>query len=105
MIQDLTPKAFKASLNNDNTLLIDVREDWEFDVCKIQGAQLMAMSAIAETYTQLDKNANLAIYCHHGVRSLRVIHFLQSQGYENLINLQGGIDAWSSEIDSSVAKY
>ena len=105
MIQDLTPKAFKASLNNDNTLLIDVREDWEFDICKIQGAQLMAMSAIAETYTQLDKNANLAIYCHHGVRSLRVIHFLQSQGYENLINLQGGIDAWSSEIDSSVAKY
>jgi rhodanese-related sulfurtransferase len=105
MIQDLTPKAFKASLNNDNTLLIDVREDWEFDVCKIQGAQLMAMSAIAETYTQLDKNANLAIYCHHGVRSLRVIHFLQSQGYENLINLQGGIDAWSSEVDSSVAKY
>ena len=105
MIQNLTPEAFKVSLNNSDTILIDVREDWEFDVCKIHGAQLMAMSAIAETYTQLDKNANLAIYCHHGVRSLRVIHFLQSQGYENLINLQGGIDAWSSEVDSSVAKY
>ncbi|MGE4570210.1 MAG: rhodanese-like domain-containing protein [Gammaproteobacteria bacterium] len=105
MIQDLPPEAFKASLNNANTILIDVREDWEFELCKIESAQLMPMSTIAETYAQLDKDAHLAIYCHHGVRSLRVIHFLQSQGYENLINLQGGIDAWSSEIDGSVAKY
>ena len=105
MIQDLPPEAFKAYLNNANTILIDVREDWEFELCSIENAQLMPMSAIAETYSQLDKNAHLAIYCHHGVRSLRVIHFLQSQGYENLINLQGGIDAWSSMIDDSVAKY
>ena len=105
MIQDLTPAAFKTSLNNDNTILIDVREDWEFELCSIEGAQLIPMSTIAETYTQLDKDTHLAIYCHHGVRSLRVIHFLQSQGFENLINLQGGIDAWSSEIDDSLAKY
>ncbi|MGE4594573.1 MAG: rhodanese-like domain-containing protein [Gammaproteobacteria bacterium] len=105
MIQDLAPNAFKASLNNDNTILIDVREDWEFELCRIEGAQLMPMSAIAETYTQLDKDAHLAIYCHHGVRSLRVIHFLQSQGYEHLINLQGGINAWSNKVDNSVAKY
>ncbi|MCS5591428.1 MAG: rhodanese-like domain-containing protein [Gammaproteobacteria bacterium] len=105
MIQDLPPEAFKANLDNPNTILIDVREDWEFDLCSIKGAQLMPMSTIAQTYTKFDKDSNLAIYCHHGVRSMRVIHFLQSQGYENLINLQGGIDAWSSEIDSSVAKY
>ena len=105
MIQDLPPEAFKACLNNANTILIDVREDWEFELCCIENAQLMPMSAIAETFSKLDKNAHLAVYCHHGVRSLRVIHFLQSQGYENLINLQGGIDAWSSAIDSSVAKY
>lgn len=105
MIQDLAPEAFKASLNNNNTILIDVREDWEFEICSIEGAQLLPMSTIAQTYAQLDKNSHLSIYCHHGVRSLRVIHFLQSQGYENLINLQGGIDAWSSVIDSSVAKY
>jgi rhodanese-related sulfurtransferase len=105
MIQDLSPEAFKATLNSDRTILIDVREDWEFELCSIDGAQLMPMSTIAQTYTLLDKNSHLAIYCHHGVRSLRVIHFLQSQGYENLINLQGGIDAWSSMIDDSVAKY
>jgi rhodanese-related sulfurtransferase len=105
MIQDLPAEAFKTSLNNGNTILIDVREYWEFELCSIEGAQLMPMSSIVQTYAQLDKDAHLAIYCHHGVRSLRVIHFLQSQGYENLINLQGGIDAWSSEIDSSVAKY
>jgi len=105
MIQDLPPEAFKASLSNANTVLIDVREDWEFELCSIESAQLMPMSTIAQTYTQLDKDAHLAIYCHHGVRSLRVIHFLQSQGYENLINLQGGIDAWSGVIDGSVAKY
>jgi len=105
MIQDLPPEAFKVSLSNANTTLIDVREDWEFELCSIEGAHLMPMSTIAQTYAQLDKDAHLAIYCHHGVRSLRVIHFLQSQGYKNLTNLQGGIDAWSSEIDNSVAKY
>ena len=105
MIQDLPAKAFKAVLDNTNTLLIDVREDWEFELCHIEGARFMPMSTIAQTYTQLDKKADLAIYCHHGVRSMRVIHFLQSQGFENLINLQGGIDAWSNEVDGSIAKY
>ena len=105
MIQDLPAKAFKAALDNANTLLIDVREDWEFELCHIEDARLIPMSTIAQTYTELDKNADLAIYCHHGVRSMRVIHFLQSQGFENLINLQGGIDAWSSEVDGSVEKY
>ena len=105
MIQDLSPKDFKAILDDSNTILIDVREDWENDLCKIKGAQLMPMSTIAQTYSQLDIEAHLAVYCHHGVRSLRVIHFLQSQGYENLINLKGGIDAWSNEVDNAVAKY
>ena len=105
MIQDLSPADFKTKLDDSKTILIDVREDWEYDLCRIKGSQLMPMSTIEQTYRQLDKDAQLALYCHHGVRSLRVIHFLQSQGYENLINLKGGIDAWSSEVDSSVAKY
>ena len=105
MIQDLSPTEFKNILDNPNSLLIDVREDWEFKLCSIGGARLMPMSTFAQTYDELGKSRDLAIYCHHGVRSMRVIHFLQSQGYENLINLRGGIDAWSNEIDSSVAKY
>ena len=105
MIQDLPPKAFKTALEGPNTLLIDVRENWEFELCRIEGARLMPMSTLAQTHAELDEDADLAIYCHHGVRSMRVIHFLQSQGFENLINLQGGIDAWSSEIDNLVAKY
>ena len=103
MIQDLAPKDFKNIIAKPNTILIDVRENWEFDLCRIEGAKLMPMNTILQNYTELDKDAYLAIYCHHGVRSLRVIHFLQSKSYEKLINLQGGIDSWSIAIDSSIA--
>ena len=105
MIEDLNPKQFKDYLDNNTAILVDVREQGEIDICKIDGSISMPMSKGPEQYDELNPSDNVAIYCHHGMRSLQIAEFLESKGYESLFNLQGGIDAWSREIDPSVDTY
>ena len=105
MIQDLTPKEFRDCLVDDEVTLVDVREQWEFDICQIKGAILIPMGEIAISYENLDKDSKIALYCHSGIRSMHVADFLLSKGFQSLANLQGGIDAWAQEIDTTVERY
>jgi len=105
MIQDLNPKEFKDYLVDNEVTLVDVREQWEFDICQIKGAILMPMGEIAKSYINLNKDSKLALYCHSGIRSMHVANFLLSKGFKSLSNLQGGIDAWAQEIDTRVERY
>jgi rhodanese-related sulfurtransferase len=105
MINDLAPKEFQNYLSSNNTVLVDVREKWELDLCKIEGAIHCPMSTIAESFSDLNPDDTIAVYCHHGMRSMQVANFLISKDFQSLINLQGGIDAWSREIDPSVDRY
>ena len=105
MIQDLTPKEFRDCLVDDEVTLVDVREKWEFDICQIKGAILIPMGEITENYVNLNKNKKIALYCHSGIRSMHVADFLLSQGFQSLANLQGGIDAWAQEIDTTLERY
>ena len=105
MIKDLTPKEFKDYLSDGEVILVDVREQWEFDICQIKGAILIPMGDIAISYENLDKDSKIALYCHSGVRSMHVADFLLSKGFQSLANLQGGIDAWAQEIDTTVERY
>ena len=105
MIQDLTPKEFKDYLIDDEVTLDDVREQWEVNICKLNGAILMPMGEIATTYVNLHQDSKIALYCHSGIRSMHVADFLLSQGFHSLANLQGGIDAWTQEIDTTLERY
>ena len=105
MIQNLTPEEFKDYLVDDEVILVDVREQWEFDICQIKGATLMPIGEIDESYVNLNKDSKIALYCHSGIRSMHVANFLLSQGFESLANLQGGIDAWAQEIDTTLERY
>ena len=105
MIQDLAPKEFQDYLVDNEVILIDVREQWEFDICQIKGAILMPIREIAESYVNLNKDSKIALYCHSGIRSMHVADFLLSKGFQSLANLQGGIDAWAQEIDTTVERY
>ena len=105
MLEDLNPKEFQDNLTKDGSTIIDVREKWELDICKIEGAVNMPMSSITETFSELDPELSYSIYCHHGMRSMQVANFLLSKGFQSLFNLQGGIDAWSREIDDTVERY
>lgn len=86
-------------------VLLDVREPWEFEICHLEGSQLIPMGRIHEQLESLDRERETVVICHHGVRSLRVCYFLANAGFDNLINLSGGIDAWAKEIDSDMATY
>jgi len=105
MIQDLTPQEFKDYLVDDEVILVDVRGQWEFDICQIKGAILMPLGEIANSYVTLNKDSKIALYCHSGIRSMHVADFLLSQGFQSLANLQGGIDSWAQEIDTTVERY
>ena len=105
MIQDLTPQEFQDYLVDDEVILVDVRDQWEFDICQINGAILIPLGEIAKSYVNLNKDSKIALYCHSGIRSMRVADFLLSKGFLSLTNLQGGIEAWSQEIDTTVERY
>jgi rhodanese-related sulfurtransferase len=91
--------------NGEKPHMLDVREPWEWQLARIEGAEHLPMGQIPAAVDDLDKTRPTVIICHHGTRSLQVVAFLQRQGFTNLHNLQGGIDAWSREIDPTVVLY
>jgi molybdopterin/thiamine biosynthesis adenylyltransferase/rhodanese-related sulfurtransferase len=85
--------------------LIDVRNPPEYEICRIDGAKLIPLNELPERLGELDPAETIVVHCHHGGRSARAVQFLRGQGYSRAINLAGGIDAWSTEIDPSVPRY
>ena|ERR1041385_3898119 len=86
-------------------LLVDVREPWEHDICRIEGSRLIPMRTIPASLQELDGDEDVICYCHHGQRSLDVAAWLRAQGVESAQSLAGGIDRWSIEIDPGVPRY
>lgn len=86
--------------------LVDVREKQEWDLCRIPEAELLPLSQFAGTAMEiLNPEEEIVVYCHHGMRSERAGLFLEQNGYANVSNLIGGIDAWSLQVDSTVQRY
>lgn len=87
--------------------LIDVREQEEWDHCRIEGADLLPLSEWPQIAIEKlsDKSQPLLIHCHHGGRSARATAWLLSQGFADVKNVAGGIDAWSLQIDPAVPRY
>ena len=86
-------------------VFLDVREDSELAICRIKGALHIPMGQIPARIDALPKDKPLIVFCHHGMRSLNVLQYLEGQGFENVTNLSGGIHAWSTTVDPSVARY
>ncbi len=89
----------------DKVFLLDVREPHEFSLAKIEGATLIPLGTLSGSLNQLDPNEEIVALCHKGMRSADATGFLLQQGFTNVKNLIGGIDAWSVEIDQSVPRY
>lgn len=85
--------------------LLDVREAWEFALCQIAGSEHIPMGNIPGDLARLDPDATYVVICHHGVRSYQVAGFLERQGFEKMINLDGGVAAWAEQVDPTMAKY
>jgi rhodanese-related sulfurtransferase len=85
--------------------LIDVREPWEWQLTRIEGSRWIPLREVAARCGEIDRTHPTVIICHHGMRSLQVVAFLQRQGFDNLHNLAGGLDAWARQVDPALAVY
>ena len=102
----ITPKELKARLDQGEQLvLLDVREPWENAIAKLDNSVLIPLGTLPQALSQLDKNVEIIACCHHGMRSGDATGFLLQQGFLNVKNLIGGIDAWSLHIDGKVPRY
>jgi rhodanese-related sulfurtransferase len=86
-------------------LLLDVRQPWEFDVCKIENSVLVPMSTIPAKIESLDSDRETVVICHHGIRSRSVGRYLEQAGFNNIINLSGGMAQWARTVDTQMATY
>ena len=92
----------------EKLFLIDVREPNEFQQARIEGAELIPMRTVPASLQQIEAKGDegtLIVFCHHGVRSLRVVNWLREQGVAACQSMSGGIDQWSREIDPAVPRY
>jgi rhodanese-related sulfurtransferase len=98
--------AWLADPTRARPLLLDVRENWEFATCKIDGAVQIPMNTIPARIEELeDDDAEIVCVCHHGARSLQVAAFLERNGFTRVTNLTGGIHAWAVQVDPAMPTY
>ncbi len=88
----------------ERPVLLDVREPWEFETARIEGSRLVPMGRLEERLDELDPEAETVVICHHGTRSAFITQLLDRAGFDKVLNLEGGVDAYA-DVDDSVPKY
>ena len=103
----LTASEVRDHLQNADPepLILDVREPWEYAVCRIEGAELIPMRQIPAAVDKLDPGRETVVVCHHGIRSYSVCRFLEQAGFSHVVNLEGGMAAWAREVDPTMPTY
>jgi len=103
---NITPADLSVRLARGDALyLLDVREPWEDDVAVIEGSNTITMTKVPERVAEIPRDREVVVICHHGMRSAMVADYLRTAGVPKVLNLTGGIDRWSIEVDPSVARY
>jgi rhodanese-related sulfurtransferase len=102
----IEPAALKARLDRgDHVVILDVREPYEVFLASFPGATHIPMGDIPARLTELDPGRETVVVCHHGIRSAQVAIYLARMGFEHVLNLSGGIDAWSETADPAIPRY
>lgn len=105
-IPGISPHELKRRMDaGERFELIDVREPFEYEIAQIDGAKLIPLGEIAERLDELEREQPIIIHCHSGMRSAQAVRLLQQRGFAKVYNLEGGIDAWSDQVDPNVPKY
>ena len=106
MIKSISPKDAKKLIEQNSSLkLIDVREPWEHNRAKLENSQLIPLKEFPNHIDKFELKDSFLIYCHHGTRSFYACAYMMQQGFKEVYNLEGGIDAWSRQVDNSIPKY
>jgi rhodanese-related sulfurtransferase len=107
-VQNLLPAELAAWLSDPargKPLLLDVREPWEFQTCRIPDSMLVPMRELPARLAEIDPATAVVVICHHGARSLHAAMFLERQGYASVHNLAGGVNAWARSVDPAMPVY
>jgi adenylyltransferase/sulfurtransferase len=103
---EVTPTTLRALLTKGVPLsVIDVREPYEWAIARLAEARLIPLNSLPQVVQTLDRDAEIVVYCHHGMRSAAAVAWLRDQGFPRVRNLVGGIDRWSLEIDPTLRRY
>jgi rhodanese-related sulfurtransferase len=109
LIEPISVTGLSAAVQSTDALaklvVLDVREMWEYQTASLPNSLHIPMSQLVARIDEIPRDQPIACLCHHGMRSMQVAVFLERQGYQKLYNVEGGIDAWSRQIDSSVPVY
>lgn len=106
-VRSLTPRevADLQSRSGTAVTLLDVREPWEYQRVHLQDSLHIPMDDLRERLDELHPEQTYVVLCHHGNRSLQVTAFLQARGFQNVINLAGGIDEWCLSLAPDLPRY
>jgi rhodanese-related sulfurtransferase len=107
MVRQVTARELHALLCSDAPppQLLDVREPWELDICRLEGSTHIPMRRVPGALDRLDSDRPVVVICHHGIRSQQVALYLDRLGFRQVLNLRGGVDAWAHEVDPSLRTY
>lgn len=106
-MRQLTPAELKDYCDQAETppLLLDVREPHEFAYCRLEGSLHIPMNEVPARLGELDPRRTIVAICHHGIRSLQVARYLEAEGYNRVMNLDGGLEAWAVQVDPTLPRY
>jgi rhodanese-related sulfurtransferase len=105
-VRQLHPAVLASRLEaGDAICLVDVREPWEWELVRLDGARHVPPSALARVAAELDPGEEVVVYCHHGVRSLAAGNYLSHMGFRRVWNLAGGIERYAVEVDRTLPRY
>jgi adenylyltransferase/sulfurtransferase len=105
-MQEISPNELKTRLDSGRPpLLLDVRQDWETKLCRLENAIHIPIEEIELRTEELNPQSEIVVYCHQGVRSAAVAEYLRSLGFADVKNLAGGLDSWARTIDPSMRRY
>lgn len=107
-MNNIAPADLAAWLNDaarGKPQLLDVREPWEFQTCRIENSSLLPLRELSGRLAELDPAAETVVICHHGGRSMQAALFLERNGFARVHNLAGGVDAWARSVDPAMPVY
>jgi len=103
---NLSPQQVKEKVDQgEKIIFLDVRETWEYEINRLDGAVHIPLGDLSTRYKELSQDSQIIAYCHMGVRSLKATRFLKSCQFKKVMNLAGGIDAWSVHINPAIPRY
>jgi rhodanese-related sulfurtransferase len=108
LIAQLSPRelvAWRSDGSRAPPVVVDVRERWEFDFCRIEDSTCVPLGTLPQAIDELPPDRDIVLVCHHGVRSQHAAEWLHRAGFDRVHNLRGGVAAWAEEVDPAMPRY